>query len=46
MMERLHTVFYQAFSHQAWLIVAFGLVAIELNEPDSVCFGGSKDKIR
>lgn len=42
LMERLHAVFYQAFSHQSrWLIIAFGLVTIELNEPDNGCFTGS-----
>lgn len=39
LMERLHAVFYQAFSCQCcWLIVAFGLVTIELNEPGNGCF--------
>lgn len=45
LMERLHAVFYQAFSHQScWLIVAFGLVTIELNEPDNDCL--TENKIR
>lgn len=44
LMERLHAVFYQAFSCQScWLIAAFGVVTIELNEPGNGCVTGSSN---